>query len=830
MIKTVIVFIGLFLVSASVFSQNVIKKAETKFNFLNDKSTISYNLLPEQTVSTIKKIEKSLTPQNRQSQTIELPFEEKFSSEDQILQNWTIIDLNNDGFTWTYNSAKGPDGKDGILTYHQNYINDADDYLLSNPIALKTGNNYLTFCYSAESVYYPEALEVWIGTEPDTKKMTLLIDLPSINNTGWIMNVTNFKVKSDGNYYFAFRTKSKKGMLNLNIDDIIINRGEYEEMPDLYVMDIILSPSGCYFPDTTPIGVVVTNGGSKPIFEFNLSYKVNDNLPVSQTFDRLLDIKQADTIYFDNKANLSAIGIYEISVTGYTVDDVNVNNDSISSIIEHSLPVTLPFTSSFTDDNDVYNWFPSIPKGWICNTDYGYYTAQKENIPLLSKCISLTPGTYRMKYSYTAGFNFLGIKLPDDYYISYGRKNTDIASWKILKEYTEAYTNFEATDEITFTVNEPDDYVFAIIPKHLAALRIKSIDVFVPSEHSVRINDLKIDIPRLMPVNQTNNIFKLNAEVQNNGLNAEENVKVRFKKNDVVFDSYDNIILTSDEIKTFGTSIDLKNEKVDNIIKLSAEVSIGTEESLPDNYIEKSIQITDTVFAWDNAVDFNVEGIGGEEFLRFGTIFDIRSKAILSSVTIAFAKGEDQNFLFSVYKIGQDLSIQGNPIIKQEFARGTGEKPKTFKFPDVILEPCTYYFEIQQLTPTNIGLLTDWDEAGFIALIDADGKIILDHSSGYAHIRPNVKQYEPLSIHNHNNINKLNIYYDQNTKKLFIKSKGKPIINIAIRNTEGKLIYHENILPTDSHETDCSELMRGLYILTIRTENDIQNIKILIKE
>lgn len=93
---------------------------------------------------------------------------------DGCLNSWTIIDANNDGMTWTYST-------DVQCPTYTNLVN--DDWLLSGAMDLEEGRQY-TFTMTAYNAtnYFPETLEVKMGTESDPSAWTFEI-IPSTELT-----------------------------------------------------------------------------------------------------------------------------------------------------------------------------------------------------------------------------------------------------------------------------------------------------------------------------------------------------------------------------------------------------------------------------------------------------------------------------------------------------------------------------------------------------------------------------------------------------------------------------------------------------------------------
>jgi hypothetical protein len=145
---------------------------------------------------------------------------------EQEFEGWKIIDLNNDGYTW---SVKNELPYEGIYSavYSYNPYNAADDWLFSKCLNLKSDSNYvLSFYYRVKSKTYSEKLKVKIGMYQDTLDLdSSIVDLGSVIDTVYKLSEKQFKVPVDGIYYIGWNCYSMANEWNLYIDDVRVTPG-----------------------------------------------------------------------------------------------------------------------------------------------------------------------------------------------------------------------------------------------------------------------------------------------------------------------------------------------------------------------------------------------------------------------------------------------------------------------------------------------------------------------------------------------------------------------------------------------------------------------------
>jgi hypothetical protein len=159
----------------------------------------------------------------------------------------------------------------------------------------------------------------------------------------------------------------------------------------------MINPStGCGLSATEPVGFSVFNNGQSTITSIDISYSVNGNPVVSETF--VSDILSAETDTFDllSTVDLATPGTYTIQAWITVAGDPDAENDTIVSTLE-SIPVisSLPYMQDFeagadgwTTGGDFSTWELGDPEtafidtaasginAWVTNLD-GFYNVNE---------------------------------------------------------------------------------------------------------------------------------------------------------------------------------------------------------------------------------------------------------------------------------------------------------------------------------------------------------------------------------------------------------------------------------------------------------------------
>jgi len=771
---------------------------------------------------------KSVPSKTSQSEPIPLPFFENFDDPNCLTTTWTVVDNNGDNFTWNYNDwSSDADGGIGCLQIMAMYT-PADDYLISSPIIFPDAGSYnISF---QTNPLETNSLRILYGLTPDFQDMNVLVDYESLSANDWEVLINNLEITQPGNYYFAFHFYTSDRFSGLELDNIHIEAGSVSGAPDIMFNHLILPVSGCGLSAETQVGAKLFNNGTETITEFTLSYEI-DGTTVSQEFNETIGINESVEVFFDQTADFSAIGNHLIIVHAETPNEVNTNNNEISSVVRHFEPIVdLPFESDFSNEEDIYYWNPEIDNAWEYIDDFGCYFAD-DYVPLLSTCVTLTPGVYRLNYTYVAGIEFFGNIYYDDFYIAFGESGTDHNEWEPIKESFDLLTDGEIEeDEVVFTVDEEGNYVFAIIPLSINNLGFFTITLSPVLEHDLKIKEIisPTSLTRLTPYYHAEGEKTFQVAVENKGFSASGDGTIKVLQDGDVISTQDFSFSSAGEIQYVAINVNL-------LSVLPGELRLNFEAFVEDGPIHsKDVikMVTDSVFAWD-AIDGNfIDGIGSTQEVAFGLIYETVKPDILTSITLGLLEEEsNSNLRLSVYEIDDDLNL-GSTIFSEEYPRtnGNNNEGTTFDVPNIELSPGKYFFEVGQLDGNNIAIAYDEDPNGFFYdNTDNLGHVLLVDLFGFIHLRPNfgghgvgIQQTEIAD-------NQLLLYPNPVKGILNIELEKDGIEKLIVYNAIGKTVSSVPDINNDYYQLDTKAFAPGIYFISVHTRTGVIPSKFIVR-
>lgn len=767
-------------------------------------------------------------------------FYENFAAEENFTNNWVVLDNNNDKSTWLNDRDSEPDadGGKGIARYQYNSKNAADDYLTTkNPVTLKAGANCISFYYrTSSSTNYPERFEVLYGKSSDVSTMTVIASLIDKKTAEWVASINDFEVAEAGDYYFSFHAISEKNKGSIYIDNIAIDEGSFNGVPDIALENLILPPSDCTL-GSSPIKVTVKNLGTGPINGFSLYYELEDeDIKVTQEFTDVIAADASLDVTFTTPVDFSSVDQgYNIKVVAQCAGQTNFANDTVAGRVINLSPALLPFESNFEKAIDLLNWNPITPNGWIYKS--GAYKAEVPS-SLLSRCIHMEPGNYRLSFNYSAGSELLigGIKY-DLFNITFGKSGSDMATWSDLGKFKE-FTNYETRKkDIKFTVTEEGNYGISFNATELSYLEIFSISVSKILEHDIKVESItsKEKYPRMIPKSHLKNTAQeFEVVVANYGQQIENNIKLDVKAYDDVLATTTIPTLAVGETKkeTFAFNLaDIASSK-ELIAAFSAEASIAQDDDLENNTAQLETIVTDSIYAWDNPTDFTF-GIGGKGPVAFGTAFTIMKEDVLTSLSLYFIAKEGQDndqITLSVYEINTDNNSEvKSTMVTKSVLRGKGGEEIVYKLPETKLVPGKYMFEVKQEGTVNMGLLCDQSKEGLIAVTKAG---FMNELPGYGapYIRPNFSKSASTGIQGNASIkSELLLYPNPASERINIKTNGSQIKNITIHNLLGQAVLTATGNGTAEQDMNISALSSGTYLVVIATDANTETVKLIVK-
>lgn len=768
-------------------------------------------------------------------------FYEDFAAEENFTNNWVVLDNNNDKSTWLNDRDSEPDadGGKGIARYQYNSKNAADDYLTTkNPVTLKAGANCISFYYrTSSSTNYPERFEVLYGKSSDVTTMTVIASLIDKKTKEWVASINDFEVAEAGDYYFSFHAISEKNKGSIYIDNIAIDEGSFNGVPDIALENLILPPSDCTL-GSSPIKVTVKNLGTGPINGFSLYYELEDeDIKVTQDFTEVIAPDASLDVTFATPVDFSSVDQgYNIKVVAQCTGQTNFANDTVAGRVINLSPALLPFESNFEKAIDLLNWNPITPNGWIYKS--GAYKAEVPS-SLLSRCIHMEPGNYRLSFNYSAGSELLigGIKY-DLFNITFGKSGSDITNWNELGKFKE-FTNYTTVKkEITFTVTEEGNYGISFNATELSYLEIFSISVSKILEHDIKVESITSEekYPRMIPqFHIKNTAQKFEVTVANYGQQVENNIKLNVKAYDDVLATTTIPTLAVGETKkeTFNFNLDNIVSSKEQVPAFSVEASIAQDDDLVNNTAQLTTIVTDSIYAWDNPADFKF-GVGsGSGPVAFGAAFTILKEDVLTSLSLGFMLKEEQandKITLNVYKINTNNNSEiGATMVTKSVLRGKGGEEIVYKLPETNLAPGKYMFEVKQESAVNMGLVCDQSKDGLIA---ASKNGFMSELPGYGapYIRPNFGKNAPTGIKNDTTVKaELSLYPNPASELVNIKTNGNQIKNITIHNLLGQTVLTATGNETSEQSMNISTLSSGTYLVVIATDAKTETVKLIVK-
>jgi hypothetical protein len=576
---------------------------------------------------------------------------------------------------------------------------------------------------------------------------------------------------------------------------------------------------------------VVSNYGTETITEVTITLQMEENTPISKSFNATIGNWESIHVYFDETLNYNEIGEYKVKMTAETpheFDEYSYNNTT-ETIVKIVAPITeIPFGSDFSNMADCTNWNPEHPGGWAINYN-AYYWAVEENIPLLSRCITLKPDYYRLTYSFWAGY----FEATDDFYVTYGKSGTNPSTWTPLKQYYNYNTEgLTMVDDITVNITEQGEYVFAFFPTRLGGtVRVYSTTIDLVPEHDFKINNIEShSFPNMIPENHCEGMKSFNITVENRGRSAERG-KIEIKHNEQIMGS-----------NTFElpAGSNVKNVAVDAIFnplptgmltfKFNASIESGISKSLVLNKM-----VSDSTFAWDY-IDWGFEtglGINGIP-CSLGLLYELGKKDFLTSINVGLYEREegfptDEEFGLAVYKLNNNMTL-GEIVYQVNHTRGTGNNNggTTFAVPNIEMLPGKYFFEIRQLNEYNVAVAYDNEPDGYF-YDNTDNYLTKINGFGYIHLRPNFGN-PPLNIStNKKQEAQLNLYPNPASGMLNIKLKDINIDKVTISNSLGIVVHQSSNIDNSLYRYNTSHLSCGLYFISVHTQTGVINSKFVVK-
>lgn len=667
----------------------------------------------------------------------------------------TIVDNNADGVTWKIlnkgDISPGYLGDiDPLLKYGYSSKNPGDDYVLNREsLRLQAGTYNISFYYRKTMSNYSEALGVYFGMSKEVNSLEKIAELVNINNHNWFFLSVDIEVVNEGDYYFAIKAESEADMIAIAIDELTFGKGKYEGRSRMDIIGIEFPISGCDLNTSNDLSVTFINIGTKVAPSVEMSFKINDDVLVTETFPDTVGMQDTITLTFEQTIDLSMLNEYNIDIWTKG-NDVNSIEDSMRFFTRHALPLTIPYKSDFTDtlSSSIKDWVSMYENGWEYSTKSLAYEYISKKSPLISNCVDFKSfGKHRFSFDYMAGITFMEIyTYPGGVDILMGEQGKDISTFDtILKLYE--FTPEIVTRGVDFYITDTTKkYVFAFT-NVFEYVQIHNVSIENVKNYDLRINSAFVDVPLKLPLSHIKGVERnISAEIENRGALYQDSIRFTLKRGEELLLESDFVDAESGDVSILDANLIMDElSLIDSLINFTFEVISPKDDVMKeDNKMDYKFAISDTSLIFDNCNDFTTGAgaTGGE--LSFGTIYDLKVRDTLTSVDLGFGIDDEDlakhPFKFSVYTVNMSADgvyLKGEKIVSKEYLRGYGGDFQNFKFNPTVLEPDKYIFAVEQVIKGNIMLVYDGNPTGEIYIFDmTNDTLYINNEWGYLGIRP----------------------------------------------------------------------------------------------
>ena len=156
----------------------------------------------------------------------EVPYTDRLNKNSDKINFYTIIDANKDGVKWAGDYS-------GNIRYSYSISNAANDWLITPPIHLHAGKNYLLTFVTRGGYGGTERLAVAYGVSgDDVSKYKSLVDTFEIKSSDPLTKKQTFVPSATGDYKIGFHALSDANQYYIYLDSIAVDYAPSTEVPD----------------------------------------------------------------------------------------------------------------------------------------------------------------------------------------------------------------------------------------------------------------------------------------------------------------------------------------------------------------------------------------------------------------------------------------------------------------------------------------------------------------------------------------------------------------------------------------------------------------------
>ncbi|MBI9055829.1 MAG: choice-of-anchor J domain-containing protein [Bacteroidales bacterium] len=412
--------------------------------------------------------------------------------------------------------------------------------------------------------------------------------------------------------FYATDGNLQDGMCAVHLDDIVL---ENKEEIDPLIVSIVNPEKKSVAGNTKSFDVIIKNNGSKAISNIpvrgNIRGTINDNF--FATYNKTLEPGQTDILSLGS-FNYTEAGDYKIqAIVDYEQDQVNYNNEiqselNFTGLQENPLPV-LNFSDILIQiskdgweearGEKEFFIYPFDSDWSISDHNYEvcakvYFTEIYTHDWLISPNIHVTENT-KIAFDFALKYMDDVTSMGSDDHVSVLVSEDDMKTWTEIGKIDKNSNIGEEWKNFSFDLKDYKDKnivvaVFATTdeandPEYYNAF-IDNIEIREFRENDIAIN--KIVTPGVLP--EYGNDHIISAEIENLGLNAASNFKLKYSIDDKVFsmETYTKTLNPGEKtIYSFALHADL-TECTDKTLKV--ELVFPDDNNAENNSISKSLK------------------------------------------------------------------------------------------------------------------------------------------------------------------------------------------------------------------------------------------------
>lgn len=673
------------------------------------------------------------------------PFSCRFDSVEEMAY-WRTTDGNGNAGAWKYNRTASADTvPGGCISVITDEMGEDETAFFSGlmPVSLEKGYNHLSFRY--KTFYSKENLCVLYGKNPDVSQMRVLREYPDLSSDGWSLIPCNFELEEAGDYYFAFQVKKNSESWSLFLDDITVDRGKYQGIPDLSLERILLPAPSCVLGPEERVGVRLANTGNGDVGRLKLACHIDGVLFALQEFDSLLEPGKIRDFYFDDEADFSqdgktyriAVSVEAVPLSGQKPESFLDNNaDTVS--LRHFQTEALPFLTDFSDAEDRNAWAGNVPDSWVIEENSGYLWNLSPGI-LYSGCVDLRAGEeYRLSWVYAAGEFVYFNRVTEDFLLLCGPSDSDLSAWDTLWNVKSAFTeNLFVSENLRFVPSRDGSYSFAFVPLTCnRTLRLKSFQVKARLDYDLQLVAFEA-LPYRTPAEQASSPFKAGFRVKNSGKKPVGSSYVRILRQGKVLDSIFLSAVEPDSTVSGSITLCVRDVEAGDTVRFLAEVLLaGKEDSNPDNSMLSESHVTTSLLAYDRADSLMYADkdhiMGAAYYLECGLPFRINAADTLTAVNVGWALGSGaMESEIRIYAWDAEKRALGRLMAYQTISKDDKGGECSYPLDPILLDSGLY---VVTVGIEGHVMTVDMEENGFICVVDRS-KLYRYDGLGYPAVR-----------------------------------------------------------------------------------------------